>query len=403
MVEPISVPSDTRSYRLTNIDALRGLVIIIMAIDHARDYFHLSGLQDPMNNPEIGLGLYLTRWVTHFCAPVFVFLAGTSVGLMENRRTKRELSAFVFKRGLWLIFIEIFILSTIISFVFFGNNAFGGLKTAPLQVLWALGASMVVLSGALYLGPRACMVMGLVIICFQNLLDPIWPQGSVGVPTTDYWIILYTQTSIVVEPFYHLFIAYPLLSWIGMMLLGYGTASVFQRPAEDRDKFLIRSGCIMIVLFFLIRALNSYGDPNSWELQSAGLLETILDFMNVSKYPASLLFFMITLGPMAILCAYADRWRGWFKDTLVMFGRVPFAFYLSHFFLLHVMAVIYGVLTGFDALQIRGSFSMYPADYGTGLVGVYVAWIIALAILYPFCKWMADIKKRRKDWWLSYL
>lgn len=394
---------DARSYRLTNIDMLRGLVIVIMAIDHARDFFYLSGLQDPMNNPEIGLGLYLTRWVTHFCAPVFVFLAGTSVGLMEARKTTKELSAFVFKRGLWLIFVEVVILSTIITFYLFGNPAFDGLKTSALQVLWALGASMVILSGALHLGARTCILIGLVIVFGQNLLDPIWPQGSLGEPTTAYWTLLYTQTAFKIEPFYYLMNVYPLLSWVGIMLIGYGTASIFQKPPDERDKFLLKTGIIMIILFFAIRAFDIYGDPNPWQAQETGLVATIFDFMNVSKYPASLLFILITMGPMAIFCAYADRWSGWLKDTLVMFGRVPFAFYLAHFLLFHVMAIIYGVLMGFDALQFRGPFFMYPSDYGTGLGGVYLAWAIAVVILYPFCKWVADLKARRKDWWLSYL
>jgi uncharacterized membrane protein len=403
MSETVVAQRDARSYRLTNIDMLRGLVLVIMAIDHTRDFFHMGALLDPMNNPEISPLLYVTRWITHFCAPVFVFLAGTSIGLMEGRKTKNELSLFVLKRGLWIIFVEFFILSPIVSFAPFGDEMLGGHSFTAMQVLWALGASMVILSGAMYLGTKGCLIVGLIIVVGSNLLDPIWPQGSLTQQSDQYWLLIHSQTSFIIGPFLFMVI-YPLLSWVGVMMLGYGSSYIFQKPVDERNSYLIRTGITMIGLFLIIRLADIYGDPNHWQAQGQGLVATIFDFMNVSKYPASFLFLLITLGPMAILCGYADKMSGFVKDILVMFGRVPFVFYLCHFLLLHILATLYGLMSGFEFHQFQHPFFMNPPNFGfAGLGAIYLIWLVVVTLLYPLCKWVADIKKRRKDWWLSYL
>ena len=397
------ISRDARSYRLTSIDMLRGLVIVIMAIDHVRDFFMISNVQDPMAQPDVPVGLYLTRWVTHFCAPVFVFLAGTSAGLMAARKNPNELAAFLAKRGLWLVFVEVVIISTAYTFSpFEGVSEAGGLSLLILQVIWAIGASMLVLAGAQYLGVGACAVIGMVIILGHNSLDSIWPQGDLLAGNDPLWYGLKTQSSASVGPFLLVF-AYPLVPWIGVMLLGYGTVGVFKRDSAERDSFLIRAGLAMIIVFLLLRASGLYGDPNPWHVQEAGLLATVLDFMNVTKYPPSLLFLMITLGPMALLCACADRMDGWLKDTLVMFGRVPFAFYIAHWYLIRLGNMALATYQGFEPEQMMTFFFFFPRDYGVSLPWVYVIWLLAMAILYPFCKWFAGVKTRRKDWWLSYL
>jgi uncharacterized membrane protein len=394
---------DARSYRLTNIDMLRGLVIVIMAIDHVRDLFMISGVQDPMSQPDVPLSLYLTRWVTHFCAPVFVFLAGTSAGLMTARKDPHELAAFLARRGLWLVFVEVAIISTAFTFApFDGVPQLGGQTLLVLQVIWAIGASMLALAAAQYLGARACAVIGCVILLGHNALDPIWPQGDLLAGQDPLWFGLKSQSSTSIGPFLLAF-GYPLLPWIGVILLGYGTAAVFQRDAADRDRFLIRAGLAMTAAFFLLRAIGLYGDPNPWEVQEAGVLATVLDFMNVTKYPPSLLFLLITLGPMAVMCAYADRISGWLKDTLVMFGRVPFAFYIAHWYLIRLGSMALASYQGFETEQMMTLFFFFPEGYGVTLPWVYLIWLLVLAILYPFCKWFAGVKSRRKDWWLSYL
>lgn len=187
------------------------------------------------------------------------------------------------------------------------------------------------------------------------------------------------------------------------MFLGYGSSYIFQKTASERKPFLIKTGIIMIVSFFILRFLDVYGETNNWQWQELGLRATILDCMNVTKYPPSLLFLLATLGPMAILCAYAESFRGWINDTFVMFGRVPFFFYVLHFALIHFLSIIYGVIQGFEAKQFLTGFMKYPEGYGTNLFGVYLVWVLVLIILYPACKWMEKIKKTRRDWWLSYL
>jgi uncharacterized membrane protein len=402
MTNTADIDKDARSYRLTNIDMLRGLVIIIMAIDHVRDYFMLGGVQDPMAEPDVSAGVYFTRWITHFCAPVFVFLAGTSIGLMAERKSQNEVASFVFKRGLWLVFVEIAIISTATSFAPLGEPNMGGLTMVVLQVIWVLGIGMLVLSVAQYMGARACFIIAVLILAGHNLLDSVWPLGSIMSGSDPFWTSLHSQGSMIFGPFY-IITVYPLLPWIGVMLLGYGTAFIFQKTPESRDAFLLKTGLAFIGAFIVIRATGIYGDPNPWQVQNMGGLAIFFDFMNLSKYPPSLLFIFITLGPMAIVCAYADKLHGWLKDTLVMFGRVPFAFYVAHFYLIHLLSIFFGMSQGFEASQFLHFFFFYPQEYGTGLTGVYIVWFIVLLILYPFCKWMAEIKRRRKDWWLSYL
>ena len=397
-----SISRDARSYRLTSIDMLRGLVILIMALDHTRDFFLQGNLQDPMTQPDVSLDLYLTRWVTHFCAPVFVFLAGTSAGLMASRKSPGELGAFLAKRGLWLVLVEVTLISTAYTLSpFDGVPEMGGYTLLGLQVIWAIGASMLILAGAQFLGMRTCAVLGAIILLGHNSLDGIWPLGAQD-GTDPAWYGLFSQSSTVMGPFL-VFFAYPLVPWVGLMLFGYGTAGVFQQAQEERDAFLVRAGVAMIAAFFLLRAIDIYGDPNPWQWQEAGLLATVMDFMNVSKYPPSLLFLLITLGPMAIVCARADRWSGWFKDTLVMFGRVPFAFYIAHWYLLRLLNMLLAMYQGIEPERMMTFFFFFPPEYGVSLGGVYVVWLIIIIVLYPFCRWFANLKRSRNDWWLSYL
>ena len=394
-MEPLK---DTRSYRISSIDFLRGLVIVIMAIDHVRDFFMAGGIQDPMAQPDVPLGLYLTRWVTHFCAPVFVLLAGTSAGLMTKRKTSKELGIFLFKRGVWLIFVEIFIINSIVTF--WASDVLGipGIGIG-MQVIWAIGGSMVVLSVAQLMGRKLVLILGILILTLSYLLNFIWPPFGIDVP---FWVGLYTQSATQVGPFTFIYV-YPLLPWIGVMFLGFGSSSIFNLTPSERKSTLIKTGTIMLIAMLVLRLFDIYGEPNHWQWHVLGLKATILDFMNLTKYPPSLLFIMATLGPMAILCAYAENFKGWINDTMVMFGRVPFFFYVAHFALIHALSILYGMTQGYEANQFFTIFMNYPEGYGTGLGGVYLVWILVLIILYPACRWMAQIKRNRKDWWLSYV
>jgi uncharacterized membrane protein len=397
-----AVESNRRAYRLDAIDMVRGLVIVIMAIDHVRDFFLAGTKQDPMTDPNITLGLYLTRWITHFCAPVFVLLAGVSAGLMTGRKSPNEIARFLFTRGLWLIFVEIFVIATEATFSPGGIPQLGGLRAVSMQVIWAIGASMIVLSVLQRLGRRVCLMLGAAIVVGHNLLDLVWPASHLGDTQWPVWIALHSQMTVQAGPFLLRFV-YPLIPWIGVMLLGFGISGVFERSAGRRDRALRMAGLAIIAAFVLIRAAGIYGDPNPWEAQPAGITATLMDFLNTTKYPPSLDYLLMTLGPAAVLCSFAEGMGGPVKKILVMFGRVPFTFYVAHFLLIHLLSVGLGLMQGFSLGQMMTHYAFYPAGYGIGLPAIYLVWMLVVVLLFPLCRWMADMKARRRDWWLSYL
>jgi uncharacterized membrane protein len=399
----MSVPAtDQRAYRLESIDLLRGLVIVIMALDHCRDFFMVGTLQNPMADPNVSPGVFFTRWVTHFCAPVFVFLAGTSAGLMLARKAHGELGRFLLARGLWLIAIEAVLITGAWTFRLAPNPALGGKVLIIFQVIWALGASMVALSAFQWMGRRTCLVLGAVIVLGHNLLDPVWPVVPEGPTDLPFWVSLHAQMGYVAGPFV-VRLAYPVLPWIGVMLLGFGSAGLFERPEPQRRAGLVRAGLLLTAAFLLVRALDVYGDPQSWHTQPAGLLATLMSFLNTSKYPPSLDYLLMTLGPAAIFCAYADRLPAALRGALATLGRVPFAFYVAHIYLIHLLSIALGMAQGFALPQFLNVFIFYPPGYGVQLPGVYLGWVVVVVALYPFCRWVASVKARRRDWWLSYV
>ena len=373
-----------------------------MALDHARDFFHAGALMDPLEDPDVSPALYFTRWITHFCAPVFVCLAGVSAGLMLSRKSATQLGRFLLTRGLWLVFIEIFVISTATTFSPGGIEELGGRTLAFMQVIWSIGASMVLLAAFQFLGRKTCLALGVLIVLGHNALDGHWPASQNLLDTSPPpWAALHVPMSTIVGQVHVLWL-YPLLPWFGVMLLGFGASALFERPADVRRRALIRWGLAITAAFLVLRALDVYGDPNGWEGHERAAA-TFFDFLNPTKYPPSLLFLAMTLGPAAIFCAWAERWSGAVKDALVMFGRVPFAFYVAHFYLLHLMSVLLGVAQGFDASQLATFPVFYPRGYGVALPWVYAGWAFAIALLYPFCRWVAGVKARSRSWWLSYL
>jgi uncharacterized membrane protein len=398
----VAAAPDRRPYRLTAIDTLRGLVIVIMAIDHVRDFFLAGALQDPMADPNVTLDLFATRWITHFCAPVFVLLAGVSAGLMTSRRNPRDLARLLMTRGVWLVFVEWFVIATLSTFSPGGIAEVGGQILVPMQVIWAIGVSMIVLSGVQFLGRRACCAIGLAIVAGHNLLDPLWPRTQLLEQNWPAWAALHSQMALSIGPFLFVFI-YPVVAWVGVMLLGFGVSGVFERPVAQRNAALLKTGMALTGGFILLRAIDMYGEPNPWQWQARGLLATVMDFLNTTKYPPSLDFLMMTLGPAAVMCAVADRMNDALKNGLMTFGRVPFAFYVAHVALIHALSVLLGLTQGFSLGQMKTIFLFYPSGYGVSLPGVYLVWALVIAMLYPFCRWMVSVKARRRDWWLSYL
>ena len=401
-IQSTAPASDGRAYRVSSLDILRGLVIVVMALDHVRDFLMTASVQDPTADPAASPLLFATRWITHFCAPTFVFLAGTSAGLMASRKTPGELGSFLLTRGLWLIALELLVISPTWSFAPTGVAEFGGRTYVPLQVIWVIGASMVLLAGAQFLGRRWCLLIGAAIVLGHNLLDPVWPAASTTGHTAAAWAALHARQVYEVGPFW-IYFSYPLLPWIGVMLVGYGAAGLFERPEKPRNARLLRIGLALVIAFILVRALNVYGDPQPWHVDPGRAAASVMSFLGTTKYPPSLLYVLMTLGPAAIACAFVERLRGPIKDVLVTFGRAPLAFYIAHLYLIHVLAVVLGVAQGFAAEQFLTHYRFFPTGFGVGLPGVYLIWLTVVAMLYPLCRWVTGVKARRRDWWLSYL
>src|SRR6185436_767295 len=281
--EATAVPvSDRRSYRMSSLDILRGLVVVVMALDHVRDFFMTAAVQDPTADPTAGPMLFATRWITHFCAPTFVFLAGTSAGLMARRKSPAELSSFLLTRGLWLIALEVLVISQAWSFAPTGIAELGGRSYIALQVIWAIGASMVVLAGVQFLGRRACLAIGAAILLGHNLLDAVWPAASTTGSTAPVWAALHARELYEVGPF-SIFFSYPLLPWIGVMLVGYGAAGLFELPEKRRSERLLRIGAALIIAFMVVRALNVYGDPHPWHFDASNTAASVMSFQGTTK------------------------------------------------------------------------------------------------------------------------
>jgi uncharacterized membrane protein len=294
------------------------------------------------------------------------------------------------------------VIATAWSFAPGGIPQVGGLTWTSMQVIWAIGASMVALSAVQWLGRNACLALGVAVVAAHNLLDPIWPASQLFDQQWPVWVALHSSMSVPAGPFLFVF-RYPLLPWIGVMLLGFGVSRLFELPPARRNGLLLRFGAALTLGFVALRASGIYGDPNPWQLQPGGLTATVIDFLNVTKYPPSLLFLMMTLGPAAIVCALADRIPGLVEDVLVTFGRAPFAFYVAHLYLIHLLSVLLGVTQGFSLDQTMTMNRFYPQGFGVGPLAVFAVWVLVVTALYPLCRWVAGVKARRRDWWLSYL
>jgi uncharacterized membrane protein len=383
------VTHGVRRARLGSIDLLRGIVMVLMALDHTRDFLSASGF-----NPRdfADPALFLTRWVTHFCAPIFILLSGTSAYLYGQRdaRSVGEVSWYLLTRGFWLIVIQFTVVRFLWSFSFQVNFFVA-------QVIWVIGASMIVLAGLVYLPRWAIAAIGLTMIAGHNLFDAL---GSEQLGRASWvWHLLHQPGLIAVGPQSKLFVLYTLVPWFGVMAVGYALGPLFKLDASSRQRFLLYSGMALTAGFVVLRATNIYGDPAGWSVQSSSL-GTLLSFIDCEKYPPSLLFIMMTLGPGLILLAICERVHGPIASRLTTFGRVPFFFYLAHIALIHTLAV---ALAWAMLDNVSWTSSQKPPGYGFNLLGVYAAWFFVVVALYPICDWFAKLKRRRTEWWWSYL
>ena len=387
--------------RLDHVDLLRGWVMILMALDHVRDFFSRDAmLFAPLDLTQTNAGIFLTRWITHFCAPAFCFLAGTGAFLSLGRgKTKRDLSWFLLTRGLWLVFLEL----TLVQFGWtfrIDPHWLGG------AVIWSLGWSMVILAVLIHLPIWGVAGIGLIMIAGHNLLDDISPQALGS--WSWLWTVLHVPGGIQIAPNFSLFIAYPLVPWIGVMAVGYGFGVILQRDRAERRKLLLILGASLTAAFVVLRASNIYGDPAHWSAQKSALF-TIFSFLKCTKYPPSLLFLLMTLGPAIIALGLLDRSLGKAARPIIVFGRVPLFYYLLHIPLIHLLAVLFAYLKHGAAGGVwlgppwdPETVALYPKDYGYGLFGVYAVWLLVILLLYPLCRWFADLKQRRREAWLSY-
>jgi uncharacterized membrane protein len=383
-------PAPAGPRRLDHVDLLRGLVMVLMVLDHVRDYFTAVRF-DPTDLTHTTVALFATRWITHYCAPVFVFLAGASAWMAGTRRTRGELARFLLSRGLWLIVVEL----TVVSFGWYFTTRWS--YGARAQVIWAIGASMVVLAGLIRLPRSTVAAIGLVLVAGHNLLDGATPEafGAFG----PLWHALHVPGPLGILPVY---VTYPVLSWIGVMALGYAAGpAVFSRQA-GAPRRLAWAGALMVLGFVALRTLNGYGDPSP-RLEHGSPALLAMSFVNVTKYPPSLLFVLMTLGPAMIVLAFLHRAKGPVAEVFITFGRVPFLFYVAHLYLVHSLAVLAGMAQGFPASSIRTVYRLLPAGYGFGLPVVYAVWLGVVVALYPLCRRYAALKAGSRAWWLSYL
>ncbi|QNN44601.1 DUF1624 domain-containing protein [Pedobacter roseus] len=387
------------SKRILSIDILRGIVMIIMALDHTRDFFHIGAMTGDPLNPETTSGiLFFTRWITHFCAPTFVFLSGLSAYLSAQNKTPAQASAFLFKRGLWLIFIEIAIISLGLTFNLQYNFII-------LQVIWAIGWSMIFLALASRISYQTVLISGVIMVFGHNIFN-LFPAPQD--PTGGLILKVFFTASGTVVPLSanHLVgVFYAILPWTGVMFVGYGIGTWFKKSYEvkRRQRNLLIAGSVTIFLFIALRLINVYGDPVPRK-EYQDLFKNLLAFFNVSKYPPSLQYISMTVGTAMLILAFTERINNWFTKIASVYGSVPFFYYVIHFYLLHTILVVVFFATGHNTKEIiQVPFLFRPAAFGFSLPIVYLIWICVVALLYLPCRWFKKYKETHRQWWLSYV
>ena len=387
--------------RIISIDILRGAIMLIMAIDHVRDFFHIHGAdQSATNLATTTPFLFFTRWITHFCAPVFLFLSGTSAFIAGQKRTVHEKTMFLLKRGLWLLFVEVVIMTLGITFNPFYNFII-------FQVIWAIGWSMIVLALLLRTSISVIFITGCLLFFGRNILDYISlpAEGPVHVFLN---IVVNSPTTLI--PLGHnrfIFDLYAILPWTGVMLLGYSLGTLYRPTVQQskRAKVLTMTGISLIAFFIVIRFINQYGDPAPWSYQKNWLF-TVISFLNTTKYPASLQYLSMTLGPALVLLPLLENAHSKFSRLLMVYGKVPFFYYVIHFYLIHTLGVIFFFACGYgkkDIVEPSLPFLFRPLHFGFNLWIVYGIWLFVVVILYKPCKWFINYKSTHKQWWLQYL
>jgi uncharacterized membrane protein len=392
-VMTIAEPTVGKRFRIESIDVVRGVIMILMALDHTRDFFGNSSL-NPTDPATTTVPLFFTRWITHFCAPVFFLLTGTGAYLSLGKKTKAELSRFLFTRGLWLIFLELTVTRCL------GWQFNFDYHVVLLLVLWALGWAMITLSVLVYLPAWLVTSFGVIMIATHNLFDSVESSNPL-------WTILHSPNFIVNHPGRTVFVTYALIPWVGVTAAGFGLGQVFRWNQDRSKRFLLRLGLALSAAFVVLRAVNIYGNPVPWSTQKSAMF-TMLSFLNTNKYPPSLLYLLMTLGPALLFLWAVDGATPRFLRPALIIGKVPMFYYLLHIPLIHLIAVAvcyarYGhVYWMFQSNTIQEFPITTPPGWGYSLPVVYLIWACVVITLYPLCRWFADLKRRHSDAWLRY-
>ncbi|CAH0137504.1 MULTISPECIES: DUF1624 domain-containing protein [unclassified Pedobacter] len=395
----MNADNSTLSKRILSIDILRGLVMIIMALDHTRDFFHIGAMTGDPLNPDTTTGmLFFTRWITHFCAPTFVFLSGLSAYLSAQNKTAAQASSFLLKRGLWLILIEIVVITFGLTF----NPTYNFII---LQVIWAIGSSMIFLGLASRISYKTVLITGLILVFGHNLFNLFpAPTDSNG----DLILKIFFTASGTVVPLSanHLVgVFYAILPWTGVMFVGYGVGAWYKKDyaADRRQRNLLIVGLLTIFVFISLRLINIYGDPVPRK-EHHDFFKNLLAFFNVNKYPPSLQYIAMTLGPAMLFLAFTENLSNRFTRIASVYGAVPFFYYVLHFYLLHTLLIVVFFATGHTTKEIvQVPFWFRPATFGFNLPIVYLIWFCVVAALYLPCRWFKRYKETHQQWWLRYV
>jgi uncharacterized membrane protein len=398
---------EKNSRRINSVDLLRGLVMVIMLLDHTREFVHSDAFRfSPTDLSKTNSLLFFTRWITHLCAPTFVFLAGTSIYLQLLRgKSRSELAKFLLTRGLWLIFLEF----TVIRFSLFFNVDYSFLGLA--EVIWIFGVSMIALAGLIFLPLRAVAAFGIAMIALHNLLDGVKIPPAVSMANTPppdafqvLWLFLHQPGFVPLSGDVKLFVAYPLIPWIGVMAAGYAFGIVYEWDEGRRRRWLLRAGFVLSALFVSVSGIITHASTAQTDP-----VFVVLDFLNATKYPPSLLFLLMTLGPALLLLAWAEGVRedGFTSRILTTFGRVPLFYFILQMFVAHAFGILLNLLAGknidYFFFNFPASATAAPPDAGFSLWVVYAAWLAGLLLLYPICRWYDKIKQSRRGFPFSYL
>lgn len=389
----------TLNQRIQSIDIVRGIVMVIMALDHIRDLMHITSLtQSPTDLNNTTPALFFTRWITYLCAPIFVFLSGTSAYLsMKKRADMASTRKFLLKRGLWLILMEF----TLVNFALWFDFQF---RILMLQVIAAIGAGFIILSFLLKVNVKTITIISLLIIFLHNLLQFL-PQVNNKTLSVLLNVFFIPGPQIVSKEFMF-FTAYPVIPWVAILLLGFSCGRIFEKERSQQKKFLFNSGIIALSLFIILRFINVYGDTFPWAEQKNTVM-TIISFLNVTKYPPSLQFDLLFLGIMFLLLWVTTNRSGWLQNIFSVYGKVPMFYYLLHLYIIRLAVFIMVFAQGFrwnDLLFGPFQFGRPAAGSGINLKMVYIVWLLIVALLYPVCKWYGNYKmQHRENEWLRYL